>query len=369
MAQIEWDQVSKSFGPVAAVRELSLIARDREFLVLLGPSGCGKTTTLRMAAGLEDPTSGRLLLGERDVTHVEPRDRDLAMVFQNYALYPHMTVYDNLAFGLKLRKTAPQDVRRAVEDTAARLGLESLLTRRPRELSGGQRQRVALGRAMVRKPQAFLMDEPLSNLDATLRAQTRVQLKALHDQLATTFVYVTHDQTEAMTLATRIVVMNAGVIQQVDTPEAIYDHPANQFVATFIGTPGMNLFPALWGRVDGALTAIIGSQRLPLPSGLPWMPAAAAAGGRAATLGIRPEHLRVATAPEKGTPSLKARIRLVEPLGHETLLHLNLDPDIALIARTPDRWAGGSNSLVWVSCDPHQLHVFDPASQVAYEAV
>lgn len=368
MAQIEWDQVSKWFGPVAAVRNISLVARDHEFLVLLGPSGCGKTTTLRMAAGLEDPTSGRLLLGERDVTHVEPRDRDLAMVFQNYALYPHMTVYDNLAFGLKLRKTPPQAVRRAVEDAAARLGLESLLARRPRELSGGQRQRVALGRAMVRQPQAFLMDEPLSNLDATLRAETRVQLKALHAQLATTTVYVTHDQTEAMTLATRIVVMNGGVVQQVDTPDAIYDHPVNQFVATFIGTPGMNMLPVLWGRVDGALAAIIGSQRLPLPPGLPWMRAAASAGNHAATLGIRPEHLRVAAAPETGSPNLKARIRLVEPMGHETLVHLDLDPGLTLIARTPDRWPNG-NIPVWVSFDPRRLHVFDSVSQAAYEAV
>ncbi len=368
MAQIEWDQVSKWFGPVAAVRDIRLTARDREFLVLLGPSGCGKTTTLRMAAGLEAPTAGRVLLGARDVTHVEPRDRDLAMVFQNYALYPHMTVYDNLAFGLKLRKTPPANIRRAVQDTAVRLGLESLLHRRPSELSGGQRQRVALGRAMVREPQAFLMDEPLSNLDATLRAETRVQLKALHAQLATTVVYVTHDQTEAMTLATRIVVMSGGVIQQVDTPEAIYDHPANQFVATFIGTPGMNMLPVLWTRADGQLAAVIGAQRLPLPPGLPWMRAAASSGHHGATLGVRPEHLRMSGAPDPATPSLKARIRLVEPMGHETLVHLDLDPDLTLVARTPDRWPNG-NIPIWVSFDPRRLHVFDSVSQVAYEAV
>lgn len=361
MAEIYWDNVSKRFGSVTAVDHLTLTAHDHEFLVLLGPSGCGKTTTLRMAAGLEDPTDGHIYVGGRDATHLEPKDRDLAMVFQNYALYPHMTVFDNLAFGLRLRKTPAADIQRLVHGAAGQLGLEPLLQRRPSALSGGQRQRVALGRALVRQPKAFLMDEPLSNLDATLRAQTRLQLKALHSQLAATVVYVTHDQTEAMTLASRIVVMRDGVIQQVDTPEAIYDRPGNQFVASFLGSPGMNLVPAELARNGGNLSAAIGTQRLDLlPDGARQLERAV---GRKVVLGIRPEHVHLGS-PDGGM-ALRARVRLVEPMGHETMVHIELEHDIRLTARSPHHWAANPGALVSLSLDTRHLQAFDPETEVA----
>ena len=368
MAEIYWDNVSKRFGSVTAVDHLTLTAHDQEFLVLLGPSGCGKTTTLRMAAGLEDATEGRISVGGRDATHLEPKDRDLAMVFQNYALYPHMTVFENLAFGLRLRKTPAADIQRLVHSAAAQLGLEPLLQRRPSALSGGQRQRVALGRALVRQPKAFLMDEPLSNLDATLRAQTRLQLKVLHRQLAATIVYVTHDQTEAMTLASRIVVMRDGVVQQVDTPEGIYDRPANQFVASFLGTPGMNLVPAQLTRTSGTLSAAIGTQRLELTADSAWQLERAA--GRSVVLGIRPEHIHVGGPEGQGTNpmSLRARVRLVEPMGHETMVHVDLDHDVQLTARSIHHWSASPGSLVSLSLDTRHLHAFDPETEVACEA-
>src|SRR5512135_1142441 len=244
MANVLYDHVSKEFGDVVAVNDLTLNIDDKEFIVLVGPSGCGKTTALRMLAGLEEITKGEVKIGDRIVNDVPPKDRDIAMVFQSYALYPHMSVYDNMAFGLKLRKTPKQEIKKRVQEAADILGIQEMLTRNPRELSGGQRQRVALGRAIVREPKVFLFDEPLSNLDAKLRIQMRAEITKIHQQLQTTFIYVTHDQTEAMTMGSRIAVMKDGILQQLDTPQNLYDCPQNTFVAGFIGSPAMNFFDA-----------------------------------------------------------------------------------------------------------------------------
>ncbi|WBL36511.1 ATP-binding cassette domain-containing protein [Tepidiforma flava] len=288
---VEFDRVHKTFGHVRAVRDLTLEVREGEFLVLVGPSGCGKTTALRMVAGLEEPTSGDIRIDGRSVLGVEPRDRDIAMVFQSYALYPHMSVYDNLAFGLRQRKTPKADVDRRIREVAEMLEIGHLLNRRPRELSGGQRQRVALGRAIARRPRVFLMDEPLSNLDAQLRLRTRAELSDLHRRLGTTLIYVTHDQVEAMTMGTRIAVMHDGVLQQVATPQLIYDRPANTFVASFIGSPAMNLLRG--DLVPGPGAPV--SRRLPSisrsagrqPSRSP-RPLSSAFGPRRSTAGRRP---------------------------------------------------------------------------------
>ncbi|MFN2152023.1 MAG: ABC transporter ATP-binding protein, partial [Anaerolineales bacterium] len=244
MASVTFEHVYKRFGEVTAVNDLDIRIEDKEFLVLVGPSGCGKTTALRCLAGLEDITEGKISIGDQIVNDVAPKDRDIAMVFQSYALYPHMSVYDNMAFGLKLRKYPKDEIKRRVDEAASILGIEALLDRKPRQLSGGQRQRVALGRAIVREPKVFLLDEPLSNLDAKLRVQTRTEITKLHQKLQTTFIYVTHDQVEAMTMASRIAVMNYGVLQQIDTPQTLYDRPNNLFVAGFIGSPAMNFFDA-----------------------------------------------------------------------------------------------------------------------------
>ncbi len=251
MASVTYDHITKEFGEVVAVNDLNLAIDDKEFIVLVGPSGCGKTTALRMLAGLEEITKGEVKIGDRIVNDVPPKDRDIAMVFQSYALYPHMTVYDNMAFGLKLRKTPKQDIKRRVQEAAEILGIQDMLTRKPRQLSGGQRQRVALGRAIVREPKVFLFDEPLSNLDAKLRIAMRSEITKLHQRLQTTFIYVTHDQIEAMTMATRIAVINKGVLQQLDTPQTLYDRPDNMFVAGFMGSPAMNFFKAKV-RKDGS---------------------------------------------------------------------------------------------------------------------
>jgi len=253
MASVSYEHVTKRFGDVIAVNDLDIQIEDKEFLVLVGPSGCGKSTALRCLAGLEDITDGQILIGDQVVNDVAPKDRDIAMVFQSYALYPHMSVYDNMAFGLKLRKTPKDEIKRRVQEAADILGIEMLLDRKPRQLSGGQRQRVAVGRAIVREPKVFLFDEPLSNLDAKLRVETRANISKLHQQLQTTFIYVTHDQVEAMTMASRIAVMNFGLLQQIDTPQALYDYPDNLFVAGFIGSPAMNFFPAKLKKDDGKL--------------------------------------------------------------------------------------------------------------------
>src|SRR5512141_1857845 len=265
MAGVTYDHVTKQFGEVKAVNDLSLDIKDKEFLVLVGPSGCGKTTALRLLAGLEEISAGNIYIGERLVNDVAPKDRDIAMVFQSYALYPHMSVYDNMAFGLRLRKTPKSEIDRRVKAAADTLGIKELLQRKPKQLSGGQRQRVALGRAIVREPKVFLMDEPLSNLDAKLRVQTRAEISKLHQRLETTFIYVTHDQPEAMTMGSRIAVMKDGVLQQLDTPQRLYDCPANMFVAGFIGSPAMNFFDATVGGSREDLYLDAGGFRLPVP--------------------------------------------------------------------------------------------------------
>ena len=267
MASVTFDHVYKRFGDVVAVNDLTIEVEDKEFLVFVGPSGCGKTTSLRLLAGLEEITEGNIMIGDRVVNDVPPKDRDIAMVFQSYALYPHMSVYDNMAFGLKLRKTPKADIERRVREAASILDIEHLLDRKPKQLSGGQRQRVAVGRAIVREPAVFLFDEPLSNLDAKLRVQTRSQLTRLHQRLATTFIYVTHDQVEAMTMASRIAVMKDGILQQIDTPQHLYDHPQNVFVAGFIGSPSMNFFDATLVESDGKLEINAGGFRLEVPDG------------------------------------------------------------------------------------------------------
>ena len=305
MAPITFEHVTKRFVETTAVDDLTIDVADGELLVLVGPSGCGKTTALRMVAGLEEITEGRILIGDRVVNNVSPGARDVAMVFQSYALYPHMSVYDNLAFGLRNKKLPKQEIDRRVRETAQILGLEELLKRKPKQLSGGQRQRVALGRAIVREPAAFLMDEPLSNLDAALRVQTRAEILKLQKRLGTTTIYVTHDQIEAMTMGDRIAVMSKGVLQQIGTPEELYTHPANVFVATFIGSPSMNVVPA----------ALLG------------------VGGAGQLAGFRPEHVRLG-ADSGSAAAYDATVEVVEYLGDEQLAHLRLG-EVEVVAKLP----------------------------------
>ena len=302
MASVTFDHVFKRFGDVIAVNDLNIQIADKEFLVLVGPSGCGKTTALRCLAGLEDISDGRILIGDQVVNDVAPKDRDIAMVFQSYALYPHMSVYDNMAFGLKLRKTPKAEIERRVKNAADILGIGHLLDRKPRQLSGGQRQRVAVGRAIVREPKVFLFDEPLSNLDAKLRVETRANISKLHQQLQTTFIYVTHDQTEAMTMATRIAVINKGLLQQIDTPQTLYDRPDNLFVAGFIGSPAMNFFPAKLVTDDGNMIVDGGSFKLKVPEDR--KAAYAHEVGRDIIFGIRPENIHN---PEFAPPGIVAQ--------------------------------------------------------------
>jgi multiple sugar transport system ATP-binding protein len=311
---IRLEHVSKSYksGHDAAVDDVSLEVGDGEFMVLVGPSGCGKSTLLKLIAGIEETTAGHIFIGDRDVTLLDPRKRDIAMVFQNYALYPHLTVRANLGFGLKLRKTAKPEIARRVDEVAKILGLDEMMERKPGELSGGQRQRVAMGRAIVREPAAFLMDEPLSNLDAKLRVSMRAQLSRLHERLGVTTVYVTHDQVEAMTLGQRVAVMRDGVLQQCDTPDQLFDHPANLFVAAFIGSPAMNLVEATVENGE----ARFGTCAIPLPDGSPLR----AGTGRPIVLGIRPHDLQLG-----GTPGIPGRVQVVERLGTETHLVVGID--------------------------------------------
>ena len=294
MASLLLKNVTKKYpNGFVAVKEFNLEIKDKEFIIFVGPSGCGKSTTLRMIAGLEDISSGELYIDDKLVNDVEPKDRDIAMVFQNYALYPHMSVYDNMAFGLKLRKTPKDEIDQKVRNAARILDLEHLLDRKPKALSGGQRQRVAMGRAIVRSPKVFLMDEPLSNLDAKLRGQMRVEISKLHQRLETTIIYVTHDQTEAMTLGTRIVVMKDGVIQQVDSPQNLYDKPCNKFVAGFIGAPQMNMIDAAVGKDGSDVTLSFGGHTVALPEGKAKKLEEAGYVGKTVTLGIRPEDRKM----------------------------------------------------------------------------
>jgi multiple sugar transport system ATP-binding protein len=363
MAKIVFDKATKVFGRTIAVNELSLDIDDGEFLVLVGPSGCGKSTALRMLAGLEALTSGDLYIGDRRVTNVQAKDRDLAMVFQSYALYPHMTVADNIAFGLKLRKVSRQEQDRRVREAAGLLGLQELLDRKPGQLSGGQRQRVALGRAIVREPAAFLLDEPLSNLDAKLRVQTRAELSKLHQRLGTTFVYVTHDQTEAMTMATRIAVLDRGVLQQLGTPAELYEHPANLFVAGFIGSPAMNFFEAQVRNENGELLLDTGSFQISAPASLD------AYAGKAVTLGIRPEdiHDPAYLPPGIKTAAIEAVVDVVEAMGSETYLHL-IAGDVPFIARVDPRSAAAQGEAFTAAINVEKCHTFDPETGHAIEA-
>jgi multiple sugar transport system ATP-binding protein len=330
MAELVLDRVGKRYeSGNAAVEEVSLTVADREFVVLVGPSGCGKSTTLRMIAGLETPSSGDIRIGGQSVVDLPPGDRDIAMVFQNYALYPHMTVRENLAFALKMRKRPRAEIEKRVGEAAEMLGLSHLLDRKPKQLSGGERQRVAMGRALVRQPRAFLFDEPLSNLDAKLRMQMRTEIARLHQRLAATIVYVTHDQMEAMTLADRIVVMSGGRVQQIGTPLDLYERPANKFVAGFLGSPAMNFVE---GRHFERGDLIVG---------------------------VRPEHLRLAT---NGDAALRGRIEVREPMGADAYLYVASDAG-PLVVRTPAQEAARVGDLVGLAVDPGKLHLFDPATE------
>jgi multiple sugar transport system ATP-binding protein len=368
MAAIVLQGVTKEFpGGSVAVAALDLEVADGEFLVLVGPSGSGKTTVLRMVGGLEDATAGEIRIGGRDVTGLAPRDRDIAMVFQTYALYPHMTVAQNMAFGLKLRKAPPDEIRRRVEETAALLGLSDLLERKPRALSGGQRQRVAMGRAIVREPAAFLMDEPLSNLDAKLRVQMRAEITRLHQRLGTTTLYVTHDQTEAITMADRVAVMRDGHLQQLDAPAALYNGPVNLFVAGFIGSPAMNVVTASLATADGRVTASFGDHRLAVPETVlerrPGVRRLLAAGG-GVTLGIRPEDIEDAEFVAGAGPDelLEVTVDLAEPLGAETIAHFDVGSDAAFTARLSPRSGVRAGRRVKLAVDVERLHLFDPGS-------
>jgi multiple sugar transport system ATP-binding protein len=363
MAEVILKDVWKVFpGDVVAAREINLTVADREFMVLVGPSGCGKSTTLRMVAGLEEITRGTVSIGGRIVNDVLPKDRDIAMVFQNYALYPHMTVYDNMAFGLKLRKYPKAEIKQRVEEAAAILGITELLARKPKALSGGQRQRVAVGRAIVRQPAVFLFDEPLSNLDAKLRVQMRAEISRLHHKIQATMIYVTHDQVEAMTMGNRITVMKDGLIQQVDTPLALYGRPANRFVAGFIGSPAMNF---LSGRLEadpgGALSFVCSAARLPLaPAHGERLRAQV---GREIVLGIRPEDIYGPDhVPQLASGcTLPVEVDVVEPMGNELFLYLKT-ADAQLVARVDPRQRAQVGDRLPVTLDMDQAHYFDAQS-------
>ena len=365
MAEIKLIDVTKRYGKNIAVDNINLTAMDQEFLVLVGPSGCGKTTTLRMIAGLEEVSSGEVYIGERSVTNVRPKDRDIAMVFQNYALYPHMSVYKNLAFGLKQRKIPPAKIDLRVNEVADMLGIKELLRRKPKELSGGQRQRVAMGRAIVRQPQVFLFDEPLSNLDAKLRVQMRVELARLHQRLNTTIVYVTHDQIEAMTLADRIVVMNDGVIMQLGSPMEIYQHPENLFVAGFIGSPAMN-FLSVQVSGDSPNQFVAGENfKLTVPN--KFNERFRNLRNRELILGIRPEHIYDYSikGPFPGGERLKALIEVVEPIGSEVVLLANCGSS-QLTARVDPQTQAKPQVPLELVLDMNHMHLFDRDSQKAY---
>jgi len=358
MATVTFEHVTKRYGDVMAVNDLNLEIGDAEFMVLVGPSGCGKTTSLRMIAGLEEITAGTLRIGDRVVNDVPPKDRDIAMVFQSYALYPHMTVRDNLAFGLKLRKVPKADIEKRVKEAAGILSLEKLLDRKPKELSGGQRQRVALGRAIVREPAVFLMDEPLSNLDAKLRVQTRAEIARLHQRLNTTIVYVTHDQVEAMTMGTRIAVMSDGLLQQVGTPQALYDHPINRFVAGFIGSPSMNFVDVTSdGAADQALLeAEGGAIKIPLPGRFK----EAVGSTKNLVVGFRPEHIEIGEAGQNAA-TFRATADVVEYLGNEELLHVSAGGrDIVAIVDSEHRVRPGDVMDFHVPLE--KVHMFDAES-------
>ena len=364
MAGVRFEHVYKRYaGNVTAITDMNVEIKDKEFMVLVGPSGCGKSTALRMVAGLEEISDGMVKIGERVVNDVAPKDRDIAMVFQSYALYPHMTVYDNLSFGLKLRKTPKTEIDRRVREAARILGLENYLDRKPKALSGGQRQRVALGRAIVRKPQAFLMDEPLSNLDAKLRVQTRVEILKLHNSLQTTFIYVTHDQVEAMTMGDRIVVMKDGLVQQVDTPQTLYHKPVNVFVAGFIGSPAMNFLSA---KVAGDGHASLKGDGFDIPMEERVLSGAGAQRGQEVTVGLRPEDLKDARFPgREGMPRVPAKVEVVESMGSEIFAYINVGGKTLTARMDPRSEDLQPGQAVQLAVDTDHLHLFDPKTEKA----
>jgi len=361
MASLSLRNVTKSYpNGFVAVKDFNLEIADKEFIIFVGPSGCGKSTTLRMVAGLEDISSGELYIDGKLVNDVEPKDRDIAMVFQNYALYPHMSVYDNMAFGLKLRKTPKEEIDKLVHEAARILDLEHLLDRKPKALSGGQRQRVAMGRAIVRNPKVFLMDEPLSNLDAKLRGQMRIEISKLHQRLQATIIYVTHDQTEAMTLGTRIVVMKDGVVQQVDSPQNLYDKPCNKFVAGFIGAPQMNMVDAKVGKSGSDITLTFGNHTISLPAEKGKVLEAENYIGKMVTLGIRPEDLHDDQAWLEASPKsvIDATVRVYELLGAEVFLYFDVE-EANFTARVNPRTTARVGDSIRLALDLSKIHVFN----------
>jgi multiple sugar transport system ATP-binding protein len=362
VAEVIFKNVYKAFGKTTAVKDFSLEIKDGEFVVLVGPSGCGKSTTLRLIAGLEVISSGEMYIGDRLVNEVHPRDRDISMVFQNYALYPQMTVYDNMSFSLKMRKIPKDEIDRMVRQTADLLRIGQLLDRKPRQLSGGQRQRVALGRSIVRDPHVFLFDEPLSNLDAKLRIAMRTELLELHQRLKTTIIYVTHDQLEAMTMGDRIVVMNDGIIQQVDTPDTVYDHPVNIFVAGFIGSPAMNFVDCTIVQKDGGFYVTTAGLRLKIPDQFAQM--AAKYLNRTVILGIRPEHLTDSASCQNPDPesSFRAAVRVIESAGSEKLVHIRNEDD-TFVTRLDPHVQLKTIDIVDFTARMESAHIFDKETE------
>ena len=367
MASLSLQHIYKRYaGGVTAVTDFCLDIEDKEFIVLVGPSGCGKSTTLRMIAGLEEISDGELYIGDKLVNDVAPKDRDIAMVFQNYALYPHMTVFENMAFGLKLRKMPKDEIKNRVTEAARILDIEHLLDRKPKALSGGQRQRVALGRAIVREPKVFLMDEPLSNLDAKLRVQMRTEISKLHQKLQTTFIYVTHDQTEALTMGTRIIVMKDGFVQQIDSPINLYNKPCNMFVAGFIGSPQMN-FVTCEVKEDGDTVALVfGDNKIKLPEGVASKIKAADVVGKEVIFGVRPEDLHdeeqyISAYPDA---TIEATVEVTEMLGAETYLYLKV-MDYNFTARVDPRSTAKPGDVIKLGVDVNRIHIFDKETEVA----
>jgi multiple sugar transport system ATP-binding protein len=365
MASVQLENVSKIYpNGVKAVKDFNLDVKDKEFIIFVGPSGCGKSTTLRMIAGLEDISEGTLKIDGKVMNNVEPKDRDIAMVFQNYALYPHMTVFDNMAFGLKLRKVPKDEIKKKVDEAADILGLKPYLDRKPKALSGGQRQRVAMGRAIVRNPKVFLMDEPLSNLDAKLRVQMRTEISRLHDRLGATIIYVTHDQTEAMTLGTRIVVMKDGVVQQVDTPQNLYNAPCNLFVAGFIGSPQMNFLDAKITKEGSTVFATIDDAKLEIPAAKAKALEDQGYVGKTVVMGIRPEHLNDAAIDEHPTDNkITAKIRVYELLGAEVYLYFDFG-GTQMTARVDPKTTAKMGEETTFTLDMNMAHFFDKETEL-----
>ena len=366
MASLSLSHINKTYpNGFQAVKDFNLEIEDKEFIIFVGPSGCGKSTTLRMIAGLEEISGGTLKIGDKVMNDVEPKDRDIAMVFQNYALYPHMTVYDNMAFGLKLRKVPKDQIDKAVREAARILDLEKLLDRKPKALSGGQRQRVAMGRAIVRNPKVFLMDEPLSNLDAKLRVQMRIEISKIHQRLGATIIYVTHDQTEAMTLGTRIVVMKDGVVQQVDTPQNLYQKPGNLFVAGFMGSPQMNFLDAVISEKGGNLIAKVGEHELVIPAAKAKALKDGGYVGKTVVLGIRPEDIHDSQMFIEASPSapMTSVVKVYELLGAEVFLYFDYEGS-SMTARVDPRTTARTGDIVKFALDAEKIHIFDKETQV-----